>query len=194
MVSYQQLEQLDYWVKRLLSPDRLHHSLSVAKVAVALAKREGLDDRLANFVGIGHDVAKELPQAKQTEWAKALNRYYPCDEHFPQVLHGRLAADFIKQTLGFYCEEADNAMSKHTVGSVIMSNLDKVLFIADTIEPTRPYYNKQWANYLANENLDSLYFKVLSFKINHHYSCNEAIYPTTLEYYTNLKELYAKNI
>ncbi|OVE76335.1 hypothetical protein BVX98_06255, partial [bacterium F11] len=51
-------------IKKILSPARYRHSLSVSQFAARLAKRHGWDPRAAFQAGLVHDCAKEWPRAK----------------------------------------------------------------------------------------------------------------------------------
>ena len=124
-----------------MADKRLRHTLGVRDTAVELAAIHGVSMQAAALAAMLHDLAKPLPLARM----RALAAEYGLD--LPQeitddgnLLHGPLAAAIAERELGVRDEGVLSAIACHTTGKKGMTDLDKVLFIADAIEPGRADY------------------------------------------------------
>ncbi|MBQ9195887.1 MAG: bis(5'-nucleosyl)-tetraphosphatase (symmetrical) YqeK [Clostridia bacterium] len=120
---------------------RIRHTLGVRQTAVELADRWGASMQAAGVAAMLHDIAKPLPLLQM----QALSAQYGLDlpEELTQdgnLLHGPLAAAIAQRELGVTDAGVLSAIACHTTGKPGMSTLDKVLFIADAIEPSRADY------------------------------------------------------
>ena len=123
---------------RDVRPKRYEHSLSVAKTAESMAIRYGADPFLARCAGILHDWDKVLSADEQVKRAIELGVDMGVDLELVQpLLHGLTAALTLPTRYPKLPPEIFRAISLHTVGSADMTALDKILFVADGIEPLR---------------------------------------------------------
>ena len=135
-----QLEAVKAWLKERLSPHRYQHSLGVAETARALAGRYGADPDRAELAGLLHDVAREWKVDQLLEGANALGLPLTYMEEMAPMpcLHGPVGADAAQRAFGLDDAELLEAIANHTMGRERMSVLERVVFLADTIEPNRP--------------------------------------------------------
>ncbi|MDP4127538.1 MAG: bis(5'-nucleosyl)-tetraphosphatase (symmetrical) YqeK [Bacillota bacterium] len=125
---------------RVLSEERLQHTLFVADHAVNLAKHHGLDQIKARCAGLAHDLAKELPIKDQLDLARRWNLLYcPEDEQSPYVLHGRLAAYWLEHYYKVDDPDILAAIANHTLGRAGMSRLEMLIYSADLTESSRDF-------------------------------------------------------
>ncbi len=127
---------LDTALDHCCKPRRAVHSRSVAEVCRTLAEAHGLDPVQAWKAGMMHDMTK----AWTTEQSEALLRVYAPEilSYDPPVYHSYTCPIFLKQELGIQDHAILEAIREHTLGTC-HSNLSKILYIADKIEPTRGY-------------------------------------------------------
>ncbi len=133
------LDKLRRQMRRTLEAKRYEHTLSVAYTAANLAAVHGADVEKALVAGMLHDCAKCLSHKKQT----ALCEKY----HLPlskmeaakdsPLLHAKAGSVMARITYGITDEDILNAISYHTTGRPHMSTLEKIIYIADYIEPGR---------------------------------------------------------
>lgn len=120
---------------------RLAHTLGVRDTAVELACLHGASMQAAALAAMLHDLAKPLPlermQALASQYALPLPQEILADGN---LLHGPLAAAMAERELGVTDPRVLSAIACHTTGKSGMSTLDKVLFLADAIEPGRADY------------------------------------------------------
>jgi predicted HD superfamily hydrolase involved in NAD metabolism len=135
-----QLEEIKVWLAARLSPHRYQHSLGVAQTARELATRFGADPAQAELAGLLHDAAREWrpPQLLEAATAAGLSLTY-LEEMAPMpCLHGPLGAEVARTEFGLADEALLQAIANHTLGRERMSLLERVVFLADAIEPNRP--------------------------------------------------------
>lgn len=128
-------------IKNRLSQPRYEHSMGVARVAEKMAARFGVDARKAFITGVFHDYAKNLGPLKLLEIAAAAGLITDrVEEETPDLLHAPVGAYLLETGLGVEDAEMLEAVRAHTVGSTNMSILDKIIYLADMIEPGRSDY------------------------------------------------------
>ncbi len=125
-------------VKKALDKDRWEHTKGVAYTACCLAMAHGADMEQAMLAGFLHDCAKCIPNEEKL----ALCKKYKVDltdveKRNPYLIHAKLGAYLAKKDYGVDDPEILHAIRVHTTGAPEMSLLDKILFVADYIEPGR---------------------------------------------------------
>lgn len=125
-------------LKKKLNPMRYEHTLGVSYTCMALAMRYSANLDQAEMAGLLHDCAKRYDDA--TIICK-------CQEHgieltegelrAPAVIHAKLGAWMAEHKYGITDPEVLSAIACHTTGKPAMSLLDKILYVADYIEPRR---------------------------------------------------------
>jgi predicted HD superfamily hydrolase involved in NAD metabolism len=124
-----------------LSAHRYQHSLNVAHLAAEMAVNFGADRDKAFLTGILHDYAKGMTGDELLHIAEANGLIdNEVERQAPDLLHAPVGAFLIEQDLGINDTEILEAVRVHTLGSANMSTLDKVIFMADMIEPGRDAY------------------------------------------------------
>ena len=170
-------------IKNRLSPHRYQHSLNVAVVARDLAQRHRVDSEKAYLAGVLHDYAKNL--SEQELLAIAENNPGIADEmekQIPEVLHAPVGAFLLQQELGIADEEILQAVKFHTLGSTKMTPLDKVIFMADMIEPGRAEYPQlERLRTAAREDLDEAMLLGLESTILYCLEQQRLLHPRTVE-------------
>ena len=134
---------------------RYEHSLGVERCAIALAKKYGGDPALAGAAGILHDITKHLSPQEQLNLCEKYG-IIPCtvEKSEPKMLHGKTAAAIARREYHMPDEVCD-AIACHTTGRAKMTILDKILYLADYIEPTRDFDGVEPLRKLAYEDIDA---------------------------------------
>ncbi|MFR8779423.1 MAG: bis(5'-nucleosyl)-tetraphosphatase (symmetrical) YqeK, partial [Enterocloster sp.] len=125
-------------LKKKLDPMRFEHTLGVSYTCQALAMRYGYDLDKAELAGLLHDCAKRYDRPTMLE--KCISRGIPVsesEERDPSLLHAKLGAWMAREKYGVDDEEILSAIACHTTGKTDMGMLDKILYVADYIEPRR---------------------------------------------------------
>ena len=143
---------------------RFEHSLRVAETAKKLAEIYGVDVKKAYLAGLIHDCAKYNEEV----YIKKYNidfYIYPVSSIKDPVLHSFLGAEVAKKVYNIYDRDVLKAIEYHTTGRPDMSDLEKIIFIADAIEPARDFEGIDKIRKLAFENLNKAMLNLLDSNI-----------------------------
>lgn len=135
------LDSLRESVGQGLSARRYAHTLEVEKTAVQLAKRFSASIPAARVAAILHDCAKDMNPAEMARFMEDAG--VPMEREFtrlPQLMHAAAGEAVAKLRYGITDLDILNAVRYHTEGRVSMSTLEKIIYLADAIEPTRKPY------------------------------------------------------
>ncbi len=125
-------------LKKKLDKERYHHTLDVASTAVCMAMRYEVDLETANLAGLLHDCAKCIPDDEKYELCAKYNiSLSDAERQNPSLLHAKLGAYIARDKYGVKDQEILDAITWHTTGKADMTTLEKIIFIADYIEPGR---------------------------------------------------------
>lgn len=130
------IDEIKEWLRVNLTAEKYVHSLGTAEAARAIAKKCGYNEDRAYFAGLVHDCAKNLSH----------NELLVLIEHAPfelqegetcngKILHAPAGAVFARERFGIEDDEILSAIRWHTLGRVGMTDLEKIIFLADKIEP-----------------------------------------------------------
>lgn len=133
-------EEIKRQLKQSLKPKRYEHVIGVRDTAVELAKLYNEDLEKAKIAALIHDYCKNMSDEQivsiAEEYKLAIDQIY---KESPQLMHGAIAAAIAKDTMGITDCDILNAVIYHTTGRENMSVLEKIIYIADYIEPSRSF-------------------------------------------------------
>ncbi|MCM1148912.1 MAG: nicotinate (nicotinamide) nucleotide adenylyltransferase [Butyricicoccus sp.] len=139
----------------MLDPKRVRHVRGVESEARSLARRWGTDPDLAAEAGILHDITKKLDLNQQLllceEYGIITDELERTNE---KLLHAKTGAAVARDRFGA-CDEVYTAIEWHTTGRPDMSMPEKVLYMADYIEPARDFEGVERLRALAYEDIDA---------------------------------------
>lgn len=177
-----------------VSAKRLDHIEGVAETACHLARTYGVDEDKAYLAGLLHDWDKGLDdeeiraRVEEVGLADVLDPWVV--EHMPQVLHGPTAARALSQAFPEIPADVIDAISKHTTASSEMSDLAKILYVADAIEPGRQFDGlADLRSLIGKESLDELYYLVYKFWTMALIDHDIVLYPETIAIWNHLASL-----
>lgn len=176
MANYQEI------LAARLPEKRYQHSLGVAGTAALLASRNKVNPEQARLAGLLHDYARDLPPAELLALsAEAGLITCELERRLPVLLHGPVGALLIKQELGIKDRAVLQAVARHTVGAVAMTTLDKVVYLADVIEPERRFPGVEELRRLATADLNAALLKAFEFSILYLVGKGQPLHPVTVE-------------
>ena len=170
-------------METVMPEKRLQHCLGVEKAARELAERFGLDVEKAGLAGLLHDYAKKV---SDEDFLSLIDKYQldPDLKNWGNnVWHGMVGIYKIQEDLGIEDAEILRAIEIHTVGSSTMSELDKVVYVADYIEHNRDFPGVDKARELAKRSLNQAVAYETARTVEHLAHKEIPIYPQTLETY-----------
>lgn len=127
-------------LKARLSPEAFAHSERVAETAASLATIYAADPEEARLAGLLHDWDRERDRGEILEAAKDAGiSVTSTDVAKPRLLHAETGAASLVEELPGLPDSVLSAVARHTLGDVEMSDLDRIVYIADMIEPGRDF-------------------------------------------------------
>jgi predicted HD superfamily hydrolase involved in NAD metabolism len=147
--------QILNYIKERLSSKRCQHVIGVKDTAVKLAQTYGENTENAKLAALIHDCAKNMSDEEILSLVKSVG-YSPdwIEQEEPQLLHGMAAAIIAKKDMGIEDGSILDAITFHTTGRTVMTLLDKIIYIADYIEPSRNFPTVEELRREAFTNLD----------------------------------------
>jgi len=181
------IEKIKAKLKNRLTSEAYEHSLRTADTAVNMAQAFGADKNKAYLAGILHDYAKSMRPdeliVKSRELGIEIN---PVEKAFPYLLHPKVGARLVKQELGIKDKEVLDAIVKHTIGSAFMTPLDKIIYVADMVEPGRPYPGLDALRKLSLVDLEEVFKKAYAHTLEYLIRTRKLIHPEAVEVWNNL--------
>ena len=133
------MEQLEPIVVRLLNPNRVRHVLGCRDTCVELAKRWGADEIDAARAGILHDITKALDGPLQLTLCAAYGKILDdFSRKYPKTLHA-LTGSLVAERVFGENDRVVSAICSHTTGKANMNTLEKIVYVADYMEPNRDF-------------------------------------------------------
>ena len=161
------MEKLEQVVIRLLKKNRINHVFGCRDTAVALAKRWGADETDAARAGILHDITKALDGPLQltlcAEYGTILSDF---SRRYPKTLHALTGALVAERVFGEN-EAVVTAIRHHTTGRANMGLLEKIIYVADYMEPNRSFPGVEKLRQLAFSDIDGALKLGLEMTLEH---------------------------
>lgn len=180
------------WLKQNLNEERFIHSLGTAKCAKELAEKFNFDSGKAYTAGLLHDCAKCFSNEKLLEIIQENLEVEEAEMLNYKTLHAPVSAHIAKEQFGVTDREILSAIRWHTLGQIDMSDFEKIIFLADKIEPnTRDKeYSAIIRSYLEEENgLNKALLKCYKETIKSLVKRDLKICLLTIEIYNKLEDL-----
>ena len=149
------MAELEDTVVRLLDPKRVAHVLGCRDTAAKLARRWGVDETDAARAGLLHDITKALDGPLQLTLCGAYGTMLDdFSRRYPKTLHA-LTGSLVAQRIFGENEAVVAAICSHTTGKADMNTLEKIIYIADYMEPCRDFPGVERLRELADTDPDA---------------------------------------
>lgn len=197
-MAREDIAQLRTRIKKTQDKKRFEHTLGVTYTAACLAMCYDVDTERAEIAGLLHDCAKCLSNEKKVALCKKQSIEINMTEaKNPFLLHAKAGAYLAQHKYGIGDEDILNAVRYHTTGRPGMSTLEKIIFIADYIEPGRDHSARlPELRRLAFQDLDMALTEILRDTLSYLDGAENEIDPMTrrtYEYYKKSMEEKDKN-
>ncbi|MDO5689891.1 MAG: bis(5'-nucleosyl)-tetraphosphatase (symmetrical) YqeK [Tissierellia bacterium] len=180
------MKQFDYGkvkeqLKEALDKKRYDHSIRTMRTCIELSKALGCDVEKAKIAGLLHDCAKGLEE-KYLLMGYGLSDIISTDliDSYKALVHSPLGAQVAQREYGVEEEDILNAITYHTTGREGMTLLEKIVFVADAIEPGRMYEDIDKIREIAFVDLDKAVIEVMNANIRHCLQTKRLVHPLTV--------------
>ena len=167
-----------------LSIERYIHTMGVVKAADKLAERYGYDRPKARMAALMHDCAKDYPADMKRRFCREF--HVDVDEIMLETIdltHAFLGAEVARREFGVEDEEILGAIRYHTTGRADMTLLEKIIYLADYVEPNRDFDGVEPLRKLCYEDIDAAMALGLKMSIEDLEERGSPIHQKTLEAY-----------
>ncbi|KGR78566.1 bis(5'-nucleosyl)-tetraphosphatase (symmetrical) YqeK [Ureibacillus manganicus] len=182
------MERAEYLeaIKSRMPEKRYIHTIGVMETAIQLAQNFGEDVKSAETAAILHDIAKYADE----QWMIEIVKDNGLDERLvswgPEILHGPVGAWIAEHEFYISNEDILNSIRFHTTGRAGMSRLEKIIFIADMIEPNRKFDGVEKLRRKSEKDLDKAMRACIRHSIKFLVKTKQKIYPVSIECYNDL--------
>jgi len=161
------MPELEKVVIRLLNPNRVNHVLGCRDTAARLAHIWGVDETDAARAGMLHDVTKAIDGPLQLtlcrEYGKVLSEF---SMKYPKTLHA-LTGSLVAERIFGENEKVVAAIECHTTGKGNMTMLEKIIYVADYMEPNRDFPGVDKLRHYAETDMDAALKLGLEMTLEH---------------------------
>lgn len=176
-----------------VKPKRFVHSISVGHMAETMALVYDVNPFYAGIAGILHDWDKVLSTEETLARACAckLDMGGAPYQNVVGLIHGPLAACELPKYYPWLPQEVLGAISKHTTADLEMSDLDKIVYVADLIEPGRPEFSgiaQVRDLFKKGASLDELYQASFMETLSYVVASRKYLYPKSVAIYNAMIE------
>lgn len=169
-------------LKEDIGINRYKHSIRVRDTAVELAKKHDCDVKKASLAGLLHDCGKYYD--KDYLFKLAFEFGIMADESLitnKHIIHAHLGAKIAEKEYKVDDREILYAIHYHTTGRENMTKLEKIVYLADYVEPKRKFQGIDQVRQLAYEDIDLAMLKALEDTIYHLLSTSRLIHIDTIK-------------
>ncbi|WP_085523301.1 bis(5'-nucleosyl)-tetraphosphatase (symmetrical) YqeK [Tuberibacillus sp. Marseille-P3662] len=174
-------------VQEILPEHRFEHTKRVVETAKQLAGRNDADIDKVTYAAIWHDIAKYFDEDymyeiiyTHPEIPNELLNYHV------SLWHAPVGSVYVRETYNLLDQDVLNGMTYHTTGRAGMSTLEKIVFLADYIEPGRAFPGIDEVRHLAETDLDAAVCQSLANTIQFLVAKNAQVHPDTVDAYNEL--------
>ncbi|MGJ9381667.1 bis(5'-nucleosyl)-tetraphosphatase (symmetrical) YqeK [Salipaludibacillus sp. CF4.18] len=173
-------------VQKALKPRRYEHTVRVTEEATRLVGIYGGNLEKIRLAAILHDYAKHRPIIEMRRKVQTCDKLPNAMlDYGDEILHSFVGAVFIEEELFITDETILSCIRSHTTGKVSMSLEEKIVFLADYIEPGRTFRQAEEVRKISDENLDLACLTALGNTIQYLSNKQLPIYPDTFAAYND---------
>jgi predicted HD superfamily hydrolase involved in NAD metabolism len=173
-------------VKEQLTEHRFLHTIGVMEAAIKLAEKYGADGKKAELAAIFHDYAKFRPKDEMKEIIISNGMPVELLDYNSELWHAPVGAYLAEKEAGITDCEVLDAIRYHTSGRTGMTLLEKVIYLADYIEPGRHFPGVEEVRELAESSLDKALIKSVQNTIMFLVKKGQPVFPATFHTYNDL--------
>ncbi|UOQ47371.1 bis(5'-nucleosyl)-tetraphosphatase (symmetrical) YqeK [Gracilibacillus caseinilyticus] len=170
-------------VERQLTKKRYEHTVRVMETALDIAGHYQVDRQKVELAAIFHDYAKYRHPEEMKRWIIQEKLPHDLLEYHQELWHGPVGSVMIEREVGISDPEIQSAIYWHTTGKRNMTLMDKIIFIADYVEPGREFAGVEEVRGLVFENIDRACWLAARNTIQFLMGKEQPVYPDTFQLY-----------
>lgn len=185
-----ELQEIDKILRKKLDSKRYDHTVGVMYTAAAMCMHYDIDINKGLYAGLLHDCAKAYKAKKQYDLCKKHHIHLSkSEEDNVALVHAKLGSYLSENLYKIKDEEILSAVLYHTTGRPEMTTLEKIIYIADYIEPHRKLPRVEALRKLAFQDLDKCMYLLTEMSIQHLETSNREVEKITIKTYHYYKKI-----
>ena len=181
------VEEYKELLKKRLNEKRFYHSLCVADEAVRLAKKYGGNQEKSYIAGLLHDVMKNAPAEEHLQLFSEFDIILSnVESNAEKLWHAMSGALFLEHRLQIKDREILEAVRYHTTARAGMTQLDKIIYLADFTSADRDYDDIDVIRGIAENSMEDAIRYALAYSIKDLVERNKPIHPDTVAAYNEI--------
>lgn len=177
----EEIRSMQEKLRGMLKNKRYRHTMGTVRASLLLAEKYGADPFKTRLAALLHDCAKNGVNVSMGIPPQASVEADKWESLDPGLLHAKAGAELAKNVFGVQDDEVLQAIRSHTIGRPGMTKLEKIIYLADMIEPTRSYPGVDELRGLALLDLDRALMASMEMSIGHIRKNKETLHPATEE-------------
>jgi len=160
------MRSINSYIERNFSEKRKIHTFAVCELSIKLANHYGIEPGRVETAALFHDMFRGVSEQSINCYVRHLG----LDAKYlnnPNLAHGKIAAIVMERDYGITDRDVINAVSYHTTGREAMSEIEKIIYIADATETNRVYPFVETLRKLSFINLDKAVLESLTHTITY---------------------------
>ncbi len=176
--------------KTTMTKERFFHTISVRDFALILARIHGIDPRKLEIAALSHDLFRDVPPRKLLKLSEIWNlEMEDVERRHPILLHGKVAAEFLKRRFEFTDKSVLLAVSYHTSGHPDMDEIGMALVISDTVGFDRDFPSAEKLREIAYRDFKKAFVEILKNRMVYALSTNRYLLPKSVETWNSVVEV-----
>ena len=191
------IEEMRALLQQSLKPKRYEHSVRVYETALKMAAHYHADEKKVAVAALIHDCGRRIPKEQSAAKAKELGiPVDPVEEAQPILLHAKLGVYYAVHEYGVSPEDKDvlDAIRYHSTGTADMTDIARIVFLADLIEPGRDFEGVETIREASFQDLDRGMFLAYENTIRYLLDDGLLIHPDAIAGYNRLAVRFKKEI
>lgn len=179
-------KEVETILKSRLSPGLLDHCLRTEELAVELARRNGVNVADISIAALLHDYGKSVGKDRMIDEAEGLGiEITDADRSAPFLLHAPVGAAMANKDFDLP-QDIALAIKAHTYGRPGMTKFDKIIYLADGVEPGRNNTVLDRIRDEAFEDIDRAFKELFAFTLKKLIDGGSVVHPVTIEVWNSL--------
>lgn len=176
-----------------LPKKRFGHSLLVYETAKKMADHHRVDKEKVAIGALLHDCGRQIPTGQLLDKSRELGLDIDwVEENQPILLHAKLGVYYAREKYGVTDPEILDAIALHTTGDAGMSDIAKIVYLADLLEPSRDFPGIGDLRKLAEKDLDRAMLKAYTNTMRYLMDYDLLIHPRAVAGYNEIAARYKK--
>lgn len=179
--------EIEDYAKKTLSHNRFLHTKGVVKVSIKLGASYKLNTERLEIASLLHDIAKDLSEKEIFDFLiRNKIEFSEEDRATPGILHGFVGEHIARNYFSISDKEILSAIKYHSTGHPEFGNFEKIIYLADYLDPSRKLKNQQKILKIALKDLNLACIMVINEKIDYIIRQESYIHSLTINFYNAL--------